>query len=118
MGYAKICEEIKRDKCPEPRKRKKKSETRGKNGQVSEVELGVQRYPPEWKKMDMCPTVELGVQDTHLSEQKKKSLSFSSQSFKKQGRYVSPQRAKVELDFHHCYHHHHHTLFIRHKCTS
>jgi hypothetical protein len=29
---------------------KKKSETRGKNGQVSEVELGVQRYPPEWKK--------------------------------------------------------------------
>jgi len=41
MGYAKICEEIKRGKCPEPRKRKKKSETRGKNGQVSEVELGV-----------------------------------------------------------------------------
>ena len=30
--------------------KKKKSETRGKNGQVSEVELGVQRYPPEWKK--------------------------------------------------------------------
>jgi len=28
----------------------KKSETRGKNGQVSEVELGVQRYSPEWKK--------------------------------------------------------------------
>ena len=28
---------------------KKKSETRGKNGQVSEVELGVQRYPHEWK---------------------------------------------------------------------
>jgi len=24
MGYAKICEEIKRGKCPEPRKRKKK----------------------------------------------------------------------------------------------
>ena len=50
MGYAKISEEIKRGKCPKPRKRKKKSETRGKNGQVSEVELGVQRYPPEWKK--------------------------------------------------------------------
>ena len=33
-----ICEEIKRGKCPEPRKRKKKSETRGKNGQVSGVE--------------------------------------------------------------------------------
>jgi len=28
---------------------KKESETRGKNGQVSDVELGVQRYPPEWK---------------------------------------------------------------------
>ena len=30
--------------------KKRESETRGKNGQVSEVELGVQRYPPEWKK--------------------------------------------------------------------
>ena len=50
MGYAKICEEIKRGKCPEPRKRKKKSETRGKNGQVSEVELGVQKCPLERKK--------------------------------------------------------------------
>jgi len=50
MGYAKIYEEIKRDKCPEPRKRKKKSETRGKNGQVSKVELGVQRCPPKRKK--------------------------------------------------------------------
>ena len=27
-----------------------KKETRGKNGQVSEVELGVQRYPLERKK--------------------------------------------------------------------
>ena len=50
IGYAKICEEIKRGKCPEPRKRKKKSETRGKNGQVSEVELGVQKCPLERKK--------------------------------------------------------------------
>ena len=48
--------------------RKKKSETRGKNGQVSEVELGVQRYPPEWKKMDMGPTVELGVLAAHLKK--------------------------------------------------
>ena len=46
----KIYEEIKRGKCPKPRKRKKKSETRGKNGQVSEVELGVQRCPLERKK--------------------------------------------------------------------
>ena len=51
---------------------KKKSETRGKNGQVSEVELGVQRYPPEWKKMDMCPTVELGVLAAHLKKKTKK----------------------------------------------
>jgi len=50
MGYAKICEKIKRGKCPEPqKKRKKKGETRGKNGQVSGVELGVQRCPPERK---------------------------------------------------------------------
>jgi len=50
MGYAKICEEIKRASAREPRQRKKKSETRGKNGQVSGVELGVQRCPLEQKK--------------------------------------------------------------------
>ena len=42
-------EEIKRGKFPEPRK-KRKSKTRG--------------------KMDKCPTVELGVQDTHLRGKK------------------------------------------------
>ena len=72
MGYAKICEEIKRGKCPEPRKRKKKSETRGKNGQVSRVELGVQRCPLERKKMDKCSTVELGVSTTHLKKRRKR----------------------------------------------
>jgi len=58
MGYAKICEEIKRNLGTQFHpfcarnlgKRKKKSETRGKNGQVSEVELGVQRCPLERKK--------------------------------------------------------------------
>jgi len=51
MGYAKMCEEIKRGKCPEPQKiKKKKSEMRGKNGQVFGVELGVQRCPLERKK--------------------------------------------------------------------
>ena len=44
-----IYEEIKRSKYSEPRK-KRKSEMRGKNGK--------------------CPTVELGVQDTHLREKK------------------------------------------------
>jgi len=44
-------EEIKRGKCPEPRRKEK-----------------VRRVV----KMDKCPTVELGVQDTHLRENKKK----------------------------------------------
>ena len=52
-----INEEIKRGKCPEPRKKEK-----------------VRREV----KMDKCPTVELGVQDTHLRGKKKKSISFSS----------------------------------------
>jgi len=99
MGYAKICEEIKRGKCPEPQKkrkrvrrevkmdRKKKSETRGKNGQVSGVELGVQRCPPERKKMDKCPTVELGLFTSHL---KKKNI-------KKRGSPCSP-KAKIKKE--------------------
>jgi len=44
-------EEIKRGKCPEPRRKEK-----------------VRREV----KMDKCPIVELGVQDTHLREKKKK----------------------------------------------
>ena len=46
-------EEIKRGKCPEPRKKEK-----------------VRREV----KMDKCPTVELGVQDTHLRGKKKKNI--------------------------------------------
>ena len=42
-------EEIKRGKCSEPRK-KRKSETRGKNGQVSDSRIRGTRYPPERKK--------------------------------------------------------------------
>ena len=45
----KVYEEIKRGKCPEPRK-KKKSETRGKNGQVSDSRIRGTRYPPERKE--------------------------------------------------------------------
>ena len=44
-------EEIKRGKCPEPRRKEK-----------------VRREV----KMDKCPTVELGVQDTHLRGKKNK----------------------------------------------
>ena len=67
IGY----EEIKRGKCPEPRRKEK-----------------VRREV----KMDKCPTVELGVQDTHLRGKKNKmyNISFSSKSFKVQERYVSP----------------------------
>jgi len=50
MGYAKICEEKKGASARNLEKRKKKNETRGKNGQVSGVELGVQRCPLERKK--------------------------------------------------------------------
>ena len=44
-------EEIKRGKCPEPRK-KIKSETRGKNGQVSDSRIRGTRYPPERKEKE------------------------------------------------------------------
>ena len=97
-------EEIKRGKCPEPRKKKEKARR--------EV------------KMDKCPTVELEVQDTHLREGKKRKYRASHSSQKpskcKKGLYPL-KRAKVELDLHHYfhhYHHHHHTPFIRHTCTS
>jgi len=46
--------EIKRGKCPKPRKKKEKEKVR------REV------------KMDKCPTVELGIQDTHQREKKNK----------------------------------------------
>jgi len=42
-------EEIKRGKCPEPQK-KRKSETGGKNGQVSDSRIRGTRYLPERKK--------------------------------------------------------------------
>jgi len=45
-------EEIKRGKCPKPRKkrRRRKSETRGKNGQVSDSRIRGTRYSPERKE--------------------------------------------------------------------
>jgi len=49
--------EVKMDKCPK-----------------SEVELGVQRYPPEWEKMDTCPIVELGVLGAHMKKKKKREI--------------------------------------------
>ena len=92
-------EEIKRGKCPKPRK-KRKGETRGKNGQVSDSRIRGTRYPPERKEQENIE---------HLILLKKFQKS-------KKGMYPL-KRAQVELDFHHCYHHHHHTPFIRDTCT-
>jgi len=78
---------------------KEKSETRGKNGQVSDSRIRGTRYPPEKKK-----------EEEHLILHKKFQKS-------KKGMYPL-KRAKVELDIHHYYDHHHHTSFIRHTCTS
>ena len=39
---------------------------------MSEVEIGVQRYPSEWETMDTCPIVELGVLGTHLEKKEKR----------------------------------------------
>ena len=93
MGYAKICEEIKRGKYPDPQKRKKKSEMRGKNGQVFGVELGVQRYPLERKKMDKCPIVELGVSTTHLKKREEKDSPCSPKAKIKKKRRDSNMRS-------------------------
>jgi len=68
-------EEIKRGKCPEPRK-KRKSETRGKNGQVSDSRIRGTRYPPERKEKENIE---------HL---------ILLKGFKEQERYVSPQKSK------------------------
>ena len=85
--------------------KEKKSETRGKNGQVSDSRIRGTRYPPERKE-------------------KKYRASRSPHKVSKSKKGMYPLKStKVELDFHyhcfhHCYHHHHHTPFIRHTCTS
>ena len=107
------CYIISRDECSKKRERKKI------RGNKKEQVLGTSKETKKVRrevKMDKCPTVELGVQDTHLREKKKKSISFYS-LFKKQGRYVSPQKSKSRI-----------TLspllspsspyIIRHTCTS
>ena len=93
-------EEIKRGKCPEPRKNRK-SETSGKNGQVSDSRNRGTRYPPERKEKE-------NIEYLILLKKFQKS---------KKGMYPL-KRAQVELEFHRCYHHHHHTPFIHHTCTS
>ena len=69
--------------------------------------------------MDKCPTVELGVQDTHVREKENIEHLILLKKFQKSKKGLYPlKRAQVELDFHHCYHHHYHASFIRHTCTS
>ena len=81
--------------------KKRKSETRGKNGQVSDSRIRSTRYPPKRKR------------------KRKYRASHSPQKASKCKKGMYPlKRAKLELDFHHCYHHHHHTPFTRHTCTS
>jgi len=70
-------EEIKRGKCPEPRK-KRKSKMRGKNGQVSDSRIRDMRYPPERKE-------------------KKKSISVSSQKFQKARKVYIPSKSKSRI---------------------
>ena len=85
-------EEIKRGKCPEPRK-KSKSETRGKNGQVSDSRIRGTSYPRERIEKENIE---------HLILLKK---------FQKCKKGMYPlKRAKVEFDFHHCFHHYHHSF--------
>jgi len=71
-------EEIKRGKCLEPQK-KRKSETRGKNGQVSDSRIRGTRYPAERKEKE-------NTEDLIL-------LNVS----KEQERYVSPQKSKSRI---------------------
>ena len=59
------------------RKKKEKRIRGNKKGQVPGTSERKEKVRRE-VKMDKCPTVELGVQDTHLREKKKKSISFSS----------------------------------------
>jgi len=94
-------EEIKRGKCPKTRRKQN----------VRQEE-----------KMANCPTVELGVQDTHLREKKKKiyiyRASHSLQKASKCNKGISPPKSKCRIRLPPMLHHHHHTPFIPHTCTS
>jgi len=57
--------------------KKRKSETRGKNGQVSNTRIRGTRYPPERKEKEniehLIPLKKLQVQERYVSPQKSKS---------------------------------------------
>ena len=66
---------------------------RGKNGQVSDSRIKGTRYPPERKEKE---NIEPLIPPQKASKCKKDMYPLN--------------RAKVELDFHHCYHYHHHSF--------
>ena len=76
--------------------KKKREKKKIMRGNKKEQVLGTSKEKKKVRrevKMDKCPTVELGVQDTHLRDKKKIEHLILLIKFQKQGRYVSPQRA-------------------------
>jgi len=95
--YKKIYEEIKRGKCPEPRK-KRKSEMRGKNSQVSGSRIRGTRYPAERREKE---NIEHLILLTKFQKSKKGMYPLKSKSRIKLSPLLSPS-----------------SPFIRHTCTS
>ena len=81
--------------------KERKSETRGKNGQVCDSRIRGTRYPHKRKENE---NIEHLILLKSLKNARKVCILSKEQ--------------QVELDFHHCYHHHHRTPFNRHTCTS
>ena len=80
--------------------KKRKSETRGKNGKVSDSRIWVTRYPPERKEKENTEPLIL------------------SKKFQKSKKCMYPPKEQSRIKLSHCYHHHYHTPFIRNTCTS
>jgi len=110
------CYIISEDECSKKREEKIRG---NKKGQV--LGTSKERKSETRDKMDKCPTVESGVQYTHLRGKKKKKEEhlILLRKFQKSKKGMYPlKRATSRIRLHHCYHHHHHTPFIRHTCTS
>ena len=92
------CYIISGDKCSKKRNKIRKNMRKQKGASARNLERKEKKVRRE-VKMDKCPIVELGVQDTHLREKKKKiqSISFSLKVSKEQERYVSPQKSTSRI---------------------
>jgi len=66
------CYIISGDECSNKREKKKKKIRGNKKGQVPGTSKEKKKKVRREVKMDKCPTIELGVQDTHLREKKNK----------------------------------------------